>query len=101
MLHVCLTKSYVTRKSQTDVYFWTDGVYTKVSDYKAQAMKATILLAVNLLVAPLVSPPEIAEKKIKASKKKVMCWRRDMFRNFHNNIKLNEQTCILDVPWGL
>ena len=89
MLHVCLTKSYVTRKSQTDVYFWTDGVYTKVSDYKAQAMKGTILLAVNLLVAPLVSPPEIAEK-IKTSKKKVMCWTRDMFLNFHKNIKLHE-----------
>jgi hypothetical protein len=48
-----------------------DGVYTKVSDYKAQAMKGTILLAVNLLVVPLVSPPEIAAKLW--LQKKVMC----------------------------
>jgi hypothetical protein len=37
-------------------------------------MKATILLAVNLLVAPLVSPPEIAAKLwLQKGKKKVMC----------------------------
>jgi hypothetical protein len=41
---------------------WSIHQGQRLQDAGDEAMKATILLAVNLLVAPLVSPPEIAEK---------------------------------------